>query len=49
MFVSDIDCEVSGSPMFAAYLIHQYMYSMYTHVCVGVIEGLPFRQRKQAA
>lgn len=51
MFVSDIDCEVSGSPMFAAYLIHQYMYvRMYTHVCVSVIEGLPpFRQRKQAA
>lgn len=50
MFVSDLDCEVSGSPMFAAYLIHQYMYvRLYTHVCVGVIECLPFRQRKQAA
>lgn len=37
MFVSDLDCEVSSSPMFDMY------------VCVGVIEGLPFRQRKQAA
>lgn len=31
VFVSDLDCEVSGSPMFAAYLIHQYMY---VHTCM---------------